>query len=390
MEALQCRAVGGGVRHRIVRKVCHLTSVHRADDVRITHKECASLAEAGWCVHLVAQGDLPSGLEGVVHHPLPPAPSRRWQRIAGTTQRVYRKAKEVGADIYHFHDPELIPAGMLLKFTGKKVVYDVHEDVPRDILTKKWLPRYTRLVLAGLMNATEHISCSLLDGLVAATPTIAERFPAVKTACVRNFPRLSDFTVAPRMNSHQKPASFAYIGLINQARGLNNMLQAAAIIAERAGVLINLDLAGPLDEVNIKEAIHRYDAEHFVHYHGCLDRTHVAGLLNKARAGLVVLQPLPSFRDALPVKMFEYMAAGLPVIASDFPLWRKVVHEAQCGLLVDPLDTKEIARAMQWVVDHPDESRAMGQRGRKAVEQTFNWENEASALLNFYERVAFS
>jgi glycosyltransferase involved in cell wall biosynthesis len=388
MEALQCCPLGGGFRHCILRKVCHLTSVHWADDVRITCKECVSLAEAGWDVHLVAQGDLPSGFDGVTHHRLPPPPPRRFQRMVGATQRVYRLAKKVDAGIYHFHDPELMPLGLLLKLHGKKIVYDVHEDLPRDILTKTWIPRFLRRILAGLMNIAEHIASAIFDGVITATPTIAERFTSSKAVCVRNFPRLSEFKVVPRAACHSQRQSFVYIGLISHTRGLKNMLQAAAMIGKKNGALMKLELAGPVDRIDIRAAIHSSNADDLVRYHGCLDRIGIAQLLANALAGMVVLHPMPTFRHSLPIKLFEYMAAGLPVIASDFPLWRKIIDEARCGLLVNPLDTKKIAEAMQWILDHPDEARSMGQRGRDIVQQKFNWENEASELLNFYERLA--
>jgi len=386
METLQCGSLGGGVRHCDVRRVCHLTSVHLADDVRIVHKECASLSEDGWHVHLVAQGELPPGQEQIIYHRLPASPASRCQRIAFQAWRAYRLARGVEADVYHLHDPELIPVGLLLKFQGEKVIYDVHEDVPRDVLTKNWMPPPVRATVSFLMMAVERLASSMFDGIVAATPTIAKRFPTSKTICVRNVPRLSEFTVKPSAVSLGE-ATFVYIGLINRARGLEKMMQAAALVRDRTSTGIMLDLAGPPDQVDVGKVIQSCEAVDFTRYHGCLDRTGVAQLLSKAQAGLVVLQPMQSFRDSLPVKMFEYMAVGIPVIASDFPLWREIVEEARCGLLVNPLDSNDIARAMRWIVDNPAQARAMGERGRAAVQQRFNWEREAPSLLGMYKRI---
>lgn len=372
-----------------MRRVCHLTSVHRADDVRITVKECASLARAGWEVHLIAQGELPSKPEGITHHPLPPMPSSRWQRMARTTRRIHPLAIAVDADIYHFHDPELIPVGLLLKLQGRKVIYDVHEDVPRDVLTKTWLPRPVRFAVSHVMAATEWLASCLYDGIVAATPTIARRFPLAKTICVRNYPRLDEFPLESR-NTEPCRGIFSYIGLINRIRGINEMIRATALARTESKADIRLELAGPCRDDDIIQRINGGETSSYLHYHGCLDRSGVAELLAKTQAGLVVLHPAQSFCEALPVKMFEYIAAGLPVIVSDFPLWRRIVEEVGCGLLVDPLDPEDTARAMRWIVDHPAEARAMGQRGRTAVEQRLNWDNEVPALLDLYERIAKS
>jgi glycosyltransferase involved in cell wall biosynthesis len=344
------------------------------------------LSEDGWHVHLVAQGELPPGQEQIIYHRLPASPASRCQRIAFQAWRAYRLARGVEADVYHLHDPELIPVGLLLKFQGEKVIYDVHEDVPRDVLTKNWMPPPVRATVSFLMMAVERLASSMFDGIVAATPTIAKRFPTSKTICVRNVPRLSEFTVKPSAVSLGE-ATFVYIGLINRARGLEKMMQAAALVRDRTSTGIMLDLAGPPDQVDVGKVIQSCEAVDFTRYHGCLDRTGVAQLLSKAQAGLVVLQPMQSFRDSLPVKMFEYMAVGIPVIASDFPLWREIVEEARCGLLVNPLDSNDIARAMRWIVDNPAQARAMGERGRAAVQQRFNWEREAPSLLGMYKRI---
>ena len=122
-----------------------------------------------------------------------------------------------------------------------------------------------------------------------------------------------------------------------------------------------------------------------VRFHGWSSRTEVANILGDVRAGLVVLHPLKNYIDSFPTKMFEYMAIGLPVIASDFPLWRRIISDVNCGLFVDPQNPEAIAKAMQWILDHPQEAEDMGQRGRKAVEEVYNWKSESVKLANLYE-----
>src|SRR6266852_8296265 len=113
------------------RRVCVLTSVHSPFDVRIFHKECKALVQAGYRVSMVAPHEEDMVVEGVAIRAVPRSRRRIW-RMTGTALHVLRKALAEQADVYHFHDPELIPVGLFLRACGKKVVYDIHEDVPQD------------------------------------------------------------------------------------------------------------------------------------------------------------------------------------------------------------------------------------------------------------------
>jgi len=109
--------------------------------------------------------------------------------------------------------------------------------------------------------------------------------------------------------------------------------------------------------------------------------------MGQSRCGLVVMHDTPSHREALPVKLFEYMSAGLPVIASSIPKWQSIVEEHRCGLVVDPLDIDEIAAAIEWIFEHPEEAEAMGERGREAVEDQFQWSSQGEKLISFYDKI---
>ena len=118
-----------------------------------------------------------------------------------------------------------------------------------------------------------------------------------------------------------------------------------------------------------------------------MSRGGVKELLNSARAGLVLLHPRINYVDALPIKLFEYMAVGIPVIASDFPLWRTIVDGANCGILVDPMKPEQIAKAIDWLLDNPREARKMGERGRRAVLERYNWSLEEKKLIELYDKL---
>jgi glycosyltransferase involved in cell wall biosynthesis len=149
-----------------------------------------------------------------------------------------------------------------------------------------------------------------------------------------------------------------------------------------------LNLCGSFENSNLEAAVLRMPGWHRVSAYGHVTRQGVRDILSRSIAGLVTLHPTINYLDALPVKMFEYMGAGIPVIASDFPLWRTIVADSNCGLLVNPLNPQEIADAIDFLITHPQEARKMGSNGRRAVLERYNWTFESKKLLAFYKNLS--
>jgi glycosyltransferase involved in cell wall biosynthesis len=269
---------------------------------------------------------------------------------------------------------------------GRRVIYDVHENLPDQLLSKDWLPRAIRGAVARIMDVIERVSARLFDAVVVATPDIARRFPAHKTVIVQNFPLLSEFRCCENLPPTAIRRDLVYIGGIAEIRGIVEMVEAMAILKrEKPGMCLNV--AGRFSSVQLEEVVRAMEGASAVRFLGWQSRDEVSNLLSSALAGVVVLRPTPSYQRAYPVKLFEYMAAGIPVIASDFPLWREIVEEAQCGLLVDPQDPRAIADAAIWLAEHQSEARTMGAAGAAAVRSRFNWPHEAQKLLSLYVRL---
>jgi glycosyltransferase involved in cell wall biosynthesis len=363
-----------------------MSTVHRPLDVRIYHKECRTLAEAGLEVAYVVPAGQPVASDSSVHHrTLPPARSRL-ERGVKLSHAAYREALATGATVFHFHDPELIPIGMWLKAKGKSVVYDVHEDLPRQILDKPWIPPAMRPAVSKAAGIMEAFGAMVFDAIVAATPDIASRFPSEKTTTIYNYPLLSEFPSVKADRSYSdRPFSVTYVGGLYKTRGVLEMVEAAGLVAGAAGP--RLVTAGSLGDDASRQYIEEAVVAGLADHRGWIGREEIQELYTQTRAGLVVLHPERRFLTSYPVKMFEYMAAGLPVIASDFPLWRGIIEEAQCGLLVDPLDPHSIKEAIEWVFAHPEEAEAMGKRGKDAVHERYNWSHEAKKLVNLYQRL---
>ncbi len=368
-----------------LKSVVHLTSVHPDFDIRIFHKECKTLSQAGYRVVLIVQHDKDEEIDGLRIRRLA-NPKNRLDRMIRMLWQAYKAAIEEDAQIYHFHDPELIPVGLILKLHGKRVIYDVHEDYSQALLSREWIPPLLRPIISIVVSFEEWVGMKWFDGIVAATPNIASRFRSLKTVTIQNFPFLNGSRINPSIPYDQREKVIAYVGVISEPRGAKEMIQAIALLP--AHLEVQLKLAGIFVPSNLEDEVKTFSGWDRVDFIGWQFYKDIMTMLGRARIGLVIFHPSPNHIKSQPNKLFEYMSAGIPVVASDFPLWRQIIEEAGCGLLVDPLDTRAIAKAIRWLLEHPEEAEAMGKRGHEAVRNRYNWDQEADKLLAFYQKIA--
>ena len=364
--------------------MCLLTSVHGPFDVRIFHKEAQSLARKGYSVTIVAPHSEDTQRDGIEIKAVP-VPRTRSERMSLTLWRVFRCALSTNARVFHFHDPELIPVGMLLKLLGKRVVYDVHEDVPADILDKSWIAPSLRWPIARAAAWTETLAACRFDAIVAATPRIADSFPNIKTLTVQNFPQVNVQVDAESTPYGDREPLISYVGGISELRGAWEMIEAMGLLSE--SVPARLQLAGCFDPPESQQKLASKPGWERVDFLGWLSPAEVRELLGRSCLGVVVFHPIENHIMSQPNKLFEYMSAGLPVVASNFPLWRSIIQEARCGILVDPTNPTAIAEAIRWLLERPAEAESMGLRGREAVRRIYNWENEEQKLVELYAQL---
>lgn len=361
-------------------KVVHLTSAHPRDDVRIFLKECRSLSRMGHDVTLVvADGFGPQERDGVTIVDVG-ASKGRLSRMLYTRRRVLAAALALQADVYHLHDPELLTLCAPLARRGHRVLFDAHEDVPKQILSKHYLPAPLRKLIAWGYARYEHHVCARIDGVVAATPTIRNKFLLItpNTVDVNNYPLLGELDAPPA--AQRVSGDICYIGGIASIRGIREIVEATALCRQS----VHLHLVGRFTEPDVEHEVKGSSAWPHVTHWGQQDRQGVREVLSRSRMGLVTLHPTANYLESLPIKMFEYMAAGLPVIASDFPLWRSIITQAECGVCVDPLQPQDIAAAIDALLADPSRAHQMGENGRRAVQERFNWTIEEGKLHSLY------
>ncbi|MFP5391335.1 MAG: glycosyltransferase [Gammaproteobacteria bacterium] len=361
--------------------VAHLTSAHPRSDTRIFVKQCRQLAQHGFDVNLVVADGLGDSVDaGVRVHDVGAARGRLGRMLA-TTRRVYRQARRIDAHIYHLHDPELIPVGLRLRQLGKAVIFDAHEDLPTQLLGKPYLRPLTRRLLSRCAASFEQLACPRFSSIVAATPFIRDKFLRLhpRTVDVNNFPLMSEFDAPAAWEG--KAREVCYVGNVSAIRGVRELVAACGLLASDARLVV----AGQFEDPALRTELQDLPGAPRVSWAGQLDRAGVQQTMGRAMAGLVTLHPLPNYRDALPVKMFEYMAAGIPVIASDFPRWRDIIDGHRCGICVNPFDAAAIGRAIDYIMQHPEHAREMGANGRAAVQARYNWSVESGKLIALYE-----
>ncbi len=361
--------------------ITHLTSVHARYDTRIFVKECSSLAKnSHYKVNLIVADGLGSETKNSVHIiDIGAKQGGRISRATKTTNDIYAKAVELDSDIYHLHDPELIRVGLKLKRLGKKVIFDAHEDTPTQLLNHPKFNKFMRLALSKAFGLYEKFALKKFDYIVTATPYIRDKFLKINTHSIdiNNFPILAELSNDTLWS--EKKDEVCYIGGIARIRGI---VELAKAMEHTKGVKLNL--AGKFVEAHIENEVKSYSGWSSVNEYGFVGRQEISDILERSKAGIVTLHKIPNYKEALPVKMFEYMAAGIPVIASDIPLWQNIIDDAKCGICVDPYSPNEIAKAINYIIANPKEAEMMGQNGKKAVVDKYNWGVEEKKLLEVY------
>lgn len=230
-------------------KVCHFTSAHDWNDDRIFLKECYSLAKNSYEVYIVSEG-IDRDAEGIGVVGCGEKPIGRKARFMDFSKIIYQRALALDCDIYHFHDPELLPYGIKLKKLGKKVIFDSHEDVPAQIMSKYWIPTPFRWLISKIYKTYESYAVAQFDAVIAATPAIAEKFKgrAKKIVVINNYPRLDDIVFQTKPFD-ERPAAVCYAGGLDEIRGGKVMVEALSDLQD-----VELVLAGSCDE-DIKNII---------------------------------------------------------------------------------------------------------------------------------------
>ncbi|MCK4638215.1 MAG: glycosyltransferase, partial [Bacteroidales bacterium] len=287
-------------------RISHISTVHSLYDDRIFYKECKSLKKEGYNVFYIVKTQGDKSIDGINIIGVKNYNSRLQRVIFGSIE-AFRKAVKIKSDLYHFHDPELMFTGVLLKLAGKKVVYDVHEDLPTQVLYKDWIRyKFIRKTLSAIINVFEQFCCLFFDGIVTATEDIAKKFSKRKTIVLRNFPVKSMIEKTHSPSIKKEKNIIIYVGGLSKIRGIKEIIQAM----EHVNTNYELWLIGKFENEEYYEECKNLSSWKRVKHLGFKKLDEVYGYIKLADIGLAILYPIKNYLTSLPVKTFEYMAFG--------------------------------------------------------------------------------
>lgn len=365
-------------------KVCHMTSAHGRYDVRIFQKECVSLVKAGYKVYLIVSDEKGDEVKDGVHILSTSYRAKnRIDRMVNAVSKVYRKAISVEADIYHFHDPELMLVAKKLEKKGRKVIFDSHENLFVYMGEKEYIPVLFRKLIGKIFTVFLNNACKTFDAVISVDPEICRRYKRVNenVVLVANFPVLQEA-------EHKKSKEYNTIAF---AGGVTDQWNHIAVIKsfEMLEQKVEYVICGAVQEEYLEkmEALPRWE---WVKCKGVQKHEDVMNLLACSGIGVALCSYSSNTNQKRGTlgntKLFEIMMAGVPVICTRFKLWEKIIKKYDCGICVDdPKNSKEIAEAIEYLLDHPQEAKAMGERGRRAVKERFHWSREEKKLLQLYD-----
>ncbi len=346
---------------------------------------CQSL-KGDYAVSLIAVHDKSETYKGVAIIPFKRFHNRQTRVLFGWI-RMFFKAIQVNARIYHLHDPELIPCGLLLRLLGKQVIWDIHENIAEDIFDKPWIKHQKRAY--GIFHFFERLACKYFY-IILAEKSYEKRYKLLTKRCttVQNFCDL-DFFKLYELPHFQNLKAVFYIGIVLENRGILQIIEALNLLRMR-GEIYDFHCVGELYtdlEKKIKALPYYEEIERQLHFHGRLSLEAGYQYAKHCSMGLCIIWPMKNSIESYPTKLFEYMAIGLPVITSNFPLYRSVIEQNNSGECIDPFSAIALTDAIERIHRDVEKSEQMVISGKSAVKKYYNWESEKLVLARVYEEI---
>lgn len=363
--------------------ILHLTTVHPRRDTRIFYRECMSLKDAGYKIWLLVADGLGDEEENGVHIIDIGKPKSRWSGFWKRNQQIIEKVRELKPSLVHFHDPELIIVGNQIRKKFKiPVIFDIHENIALQLLNKNYIPKYLKPLASRTYALFEKLSINKFHLILAETSYLKDyRGKGKSSTTVLNMPNLLDFSEF--VNLSRTGNGLFYIGGVTPDRGVHLIIDALKELHSR-GVDFHMHFIGRHSGFSIEELALDGVAEK-VTFYGRMDSKKGFALADDCVVGLSILKPIKNYVESYSTKIFEYMAIGLPVITSNFPLYKNVIEKYNAGYCVDPFNSQEIADKIELLLNNPDTVTQMGNNGIRAVNEYHNWSGEKEKLLARYQ-----
>lgn len=364
-------------------KIAHLTSAHSRYDIRIFKKECISLANNGYDTSLIVADGLGNENTDNVNILDIGKPKNRIKRIFHSTSQIFKMVIIEQYDVCHIHDPELLLIVHKLKSNGIKVIYDIHEDLPQQIMLKTWIPSFLRSVTSKSFKLFEEFISKKIDALVVPQPYMEKKYSIInsKTYLVENFVILNGEIKSDLPKSGDEKICF-HAGRLTKDRGLLNMINSF----KNSNNNCKLILAGNFNDDAV-ESLNDLDQFENITYLGIIPYEKTVEYYLKSDFGVILYNNVGQYYLSYAIKLFEYMSYGLPVIMPNFGEWVQFNEENKCGLNVDTSNPVEVKKMIEKLVENKEYARELGQNGFNAVQNKYNWGIAEKKLLNLYREL---
>jgi glycosyltransferase involved in cell wall biosynthesis len=367
-------------------KICHITVGHSPLDDRIFYKECSSLAKIYNDVTIIAPNDIQLEPKNRVKFVTFPKLG-----LFSNLKTAYKKAVEVDADIYHIHEFELLPYALMLKFKyGKKIIHDAHETIYYYFTEFSRRSRFLTVPVGAIAQAIEWFCSIFVDQVITVTPWVAKGFkPFNKNLdLIYNYPLLAHFNMDKNVEKTETPL-ILYPGQISTARNIDIMVKSMLFVKQKfpKAKLLLLGNTTPWFKDDLDRVLNENNLHDVVEIKAPIPYSEIPDLMKSATIGLASMAPNESFKRSIQIKPFEFMCAGIPVVAARVPSTEIYVEKSNAGVLIDDPTPESIADGIMKLLSNPDLISEMGINGKRAVTENFNWSKEEIKLYNIYQKV---
>ncbi|CAD5902617.1 putative capsular polysaccharide synthesis enzyme [Carnobacterium maltaromaticum] len=373
-----------------MKKILIFSSVHIWNDTRIYHREAKTLQQLGYDVQLYGIDGVDAPNNQAENNSITLLKKQKLFKRMRYWKQFYQIAKEQKVGYVHLHDPELLlVAYFIKKRTNNKVIFDMHENFPAALKSKKIGGKMIPKWAIFLISKFEKKVLMKLDAVIFAEKSYKKDYQELTTNTVDilNYPLKKRMLIE---KSSPKIPTIVYAGAMHEIRGFKEMLKVARELKKQE-VSFKLVLIGEIPQRLIEhstEFIKENNLKNHIELTGRLDLEKLNAHYQEATLGLALLHPEPNYLESLPTKIFEYMSFGIPYIASNFPLWQELVDETKSGLVVDPKNVEEIAIVIKRILIDSKLHLELGMNGRKAHLTKYNWETEALKLEQLYQELS--
>ncbi len=375
-----------------MKKVCHFTSLHRVLDQRIFSKELKSLQQHNYDVVLIAPSDKDVQIIDNIKVLGFKKTKNRLSRLL-SSWTILKKALKVDADVYHFHDPDLIVVGLLIKmFKNKNVIYDVHEPYPEAMLSREWIPNMLKRPAYYLTKFIENFVAKRIKNIIVCDDFVEKRFKDIgcNVTMVRNFIRKRDFIRNTKRTNKRFLRTITHVGTLTPPRG-SRIIPDIVYNVSKVFPDVRFEIVDFFrekhDKIEMKKLIKEKQIEKNVVFMPIIESERLYEYISRGIIGLSIYEAAKQYLTSIPTKLFEYIASEVVLVASDLPPYRKFFEECTYGILVKGTDPKLYSKAIIDLLEKPDYAIELGKKCKNHFLNKYCWENEEKKLLDLYSNL---